>query len=109
VAAAEMYQNGWSDYGGSYARVAYTMDSVGIVHLKGMMKGGTCGAVAFSLPARYCPTDAIRQAVGMTGTALPSAAIIYITPSGTGSCDISVYSGTCNNAWVSLEGITIVQ
>lgn len=45
--------NSWVNFGGSFATVAYYRDAVGIVHLKGRMKTGTVGTIAFTLPAGY--------------------------------------------------------
>lgn len=52
------FQNSWvnfNDEGGTYVTAAYYKDPFGRVHLKGMVKNGTMGAVIFTLPEGYRP------------------------------------------------------
>ena len=47
--------NGWVNYGGLYSPAKYWKDTIGMVHLQGLIKSGTIGTVAFVLPAGYRP------------------------------------------------------
>lgn len=47
------YQNGWTDWGNPWQGARYWKDKFGIVHLSGLIKGGTSGLAAFTLPAGY--------------------------------------------------------
>ena len=51
------FQNGWANYGGTYDTAGYMKDSLGFVHTKGLLKGGSSGlgVVLFTLPAGYRP------------------------------------------------------
>lgn len=57
---APSYQSGWSNFGAPLGAVGWTKDANGYVHLKGAMKGGTIGGVAFSMPAGFRPADDTR-------------------------------------------------
>jgi hypothetical protein len=46
------FQNSWHNFGGTWARAAFYKDHEGIVHLKGLVTGGTSGTV-FQLPPGY--------------------------------------------------------
>lgn len=94
---APSMSNAWVNYGGTWATAGYTKDEHGFVHLKGLIKDGTIGSAAFTLPANYRPgedylfgtisNDAIgRVAVNTSGEVIPQ------TPS--------------NNTWVSLDGLS---
>lgn len=49
--------NGWVNFGGGFATAGYYKDDMNIVHVRGMVKGGTAtnGAVIFNLPVGYRP------------------------------------------------------
>lgn len=49
------YQNSWTLYGAPYSKAAYLKDPMGFVHLLGVIKGGTVGSAAFTLPPGYRP------------------------------------------------------
>ena len=48
--------NGWTLYQNGYANAGYALDSDGVVHLRGALKDGGSGMVAFTLPKGYRPT-----------------------------------------------------
>ena len=50
-----VFENGWANSGGSYADMAFRLDSSGYVHLKGRVQGGTPDSVIFTLPVDYRP------------------------------------------------------
>lgn len=90
------YQNSWTTFSG-WTAAGYYKDPFGIVHLRGMITGGTIGAAAFTLPTGYRPPNAGAQFPVASNSALgrvycnSDGRVIIETPS--------------NNAWVSLEGI----
>jgi phage minor structural protein len=57
-------QNGWVQYGADNYPAQYQKDPMGKVHIRGRIKDGLSGAVAFTLPAGYRPSRKVR------GTAL---------------------------------------
>jgi hypothetical protein len=93
------FKNGWVNFPG-YDGVAYMKDSLGFVHLKGLMKGGTTGAVpAFTLPAGYRPT--LRQIYRpWSDTDAPNSRVDIVS-----NGDIDVQSGSI--VALSLSGITL--
>ena len=48
-------QNGWSDVGSTYGAAVYGKDAVGVVHVRGLITGGTStdGTLLFTLPPGY--------------------------------------------------------
>ncbi|PSB22155.1 hypothetical protein C7B65_01755 [Phormidesmis priestleyi ULC007] len=88
-------QNGWVNYDTTYNSAAYFKDSLGIVHLKGLVKAGT--GTIFTLPVGYRPLNQELHAVATH-------------PNEMGRIDIltngQVYMQKGNNAWISLDGIT---
>lgn len=89
------FENGWLNYGAGYAPAGYFKDSQGIVHLRGLVEGGT-GDI-FSLPAGYRPA---YRAIFIVMADPNDRGRIDIAPDG----DVSFSVGS--NNWVSLEGIT---
>lgn len=45
--------NSWVDFGTPYAAAKYMKDSMGFVHIKGLVKSGAAGNSIFTLPAGY--------------------------------------------------------
>jgi hypothetical protein len=88
--------NSWVNYGGGYETVGYMKDSLGFVHLKGLVKTGTIGLKFFTLPVGYRPAAVCIFAVA-------SYALfgdVYVSVTG----DVTANVGSSN--WVSLAGIT---
>lgn len=99
-------QNGWVNYGaagGTYAIAGYWKDKNGIVHLGGLIKGGTTavGTLILTLPLGYRPVGTYMFACHS-----PLAAS-YNTPrldmGGDGRLTIQTATGS---SWLSLAGIT---
>ena len=59
------FQSGWVNYGGSYNPAGYFKDSLGIVHLRGLVKSGKIGnnQTIFTLPAGYRPANRELQII----------------------------------------------
>lgn len=79
------YQHSWTFYGAPYAKAAYIKDPMGFVRLIGVVKSGTIGSSAFTLPPGYRPAVAPgpfavvsngvfgRVDVGTDGTVTPQS------------------------------------
>lgn len=92
-------QNGWVDYGSGFSEAAYFRDSLGVVHLRGLVKSGTVGwstGVIFTLPTGYRPS---RNQVFAT---LSNDALGRCTINSTGQVIAEVGSAV----WFALDGIT---
>ena len=95
--------NNWVVYDSSFNPAQYFKDSQGIVHLRGLIKGGTVSVdynnagLAFTLPEGYRPP--YRQLHG-----------VCTHPNAIGRVDIlsdgRVIVQAGNNLWVSLDGIS---
>lgn len=93
--SAVLGQN-WVNAGTIYATACYMKDSLGFVHLRGVIKDGIIGNVAFILPVGYRPAS-----TAMIGTVASSAfGLLVIDASG------NVTPATGNNTYFSLDNIT---
>jgi len=90
-------ENGWVRYSSTYNAPGYFKDSMGIVHLRGMIKSGTIGRHAFTLPSGYRPA---RRELMATLTNGNVASRLDVLTNG----QVDPYSGS--NRWVSLDGLT---
>jgi hypothetical protein len=91
--------NGWVPWVDSSAPWYYK-DSLGYVHIGGMVKNGSNGFPIMKLPAGYRPYYGGVESVSVTQTA--SGIVIgniEVSPTG----DVTPYSG--GNVWVSLDNI----
>jgi hypothetical protein len=74
---------GWVAFGGGYPAPTYWRDADGVVHLEGVLAGGTLGTVAFTLPSGFRPVaqrDFAAECNGVHGTLIVTAAGA-VTPS----------------------------
>jgi hypothetical protein len=80
--------NGWANVGLQHALTGYFKDTIGIVHLKGLVKNGTAtiNTAIFQLPAGYRPLECNSFAVysndgGIVGTAqvFSSGEVVFIS------------------------------
>jgi hypothetical protein len=92
--------NSWANFGGTHAPAGYFKDSNGVVHLRGLVSGGTIGttAVIFTLPLNYRP--AFQEIFVIRNGAGSGIAEVRIQPNG----EVIAYSGA--DSWWSLAGIT---
>lgn len=97
--AANKFQSGWVNYGHSYNPAGYFKDSLGIVHLRGLVKNGTVGgnATIFTLPTGYRPQGRELQATIRNNQELGRIDILN-------NGRIIPFVG--NPGWFSLDGIT---
>jgi hypothetical protein len=93
------FQNGWKNYNDEYNTAAYFKDSMGIVHLKGLVKGGSGGinATIFVLPEGYRPAARELRVAIMHDE---NTARVDIMPNG------RVVPYKAHSTWTSLDGIT---
>lgn len=87
---------GWSNFGGGFTPAGFYKDSLGIVHLQGLVNTGP-GAVAFILPEGYRPSTQHYQIIAEGG-----AGEAHVTVSPTGSIFVFNYAAA---SFVSLEYI----
>lgn len=94
------FKNGWANYASaSYAKAGFFKDPHGIVHLLGLVSGGTAnaGAAMFTLPAGYRPAIELILATGSNSV----YGRVDIVPNG----DVVANTPT-SNVWVALDGLT---
>lgn len=96
---AATLQNSWANYGSAYESATYWKDKCGVVHLAGLIKGGTTTAetVIFNLPEGYRP----RVSEKFFAVSLNAICVIDIYTSG----NVAIKTGA-NTGWLSLSGIT---
>jgi microcystin-dependent protein len=99
---APTFQNSWVNNGSWGAPAGYMKDSMGFIHLRGIVKSGTVGATMFTLPAGYRPS----YLQGMTVPSNNGVTVIgWINILATGEVQAISPSG---NSWLSLDGITFM-
>ncbi len=94
------FLNAWHNYGAPYNTAGYFKDSIGIVHLKGLVSGGLGGTILFVLPVGYRPA-ARELHVAATSGAAPGR--LDIATNG----EVWVVAGSSD--WFSLDGITFQE
>lgn len=91
--------NSFVNFGTPYSTAGYMKDSLGFVHLRGMVKTGASGATIFTLPAGYRP--GINTAHYFAGVCQSGHADLVVADTGT----VTGY-GTGVPIYVSLSGVT---
>lgn len=94
--------NSWVNFGGGLQTAAYYKDPTGRVFLRGLIKSGTGGAAAFTLPSGYRPTAQCLFIVSANNGAGDVAARIDVNTTGT------VVPGTGGSVHFSLDGISFL-
>jgi hypothetical protein len=91
--------NGWQRYNNTFDTAGYFKDSMGIVHLRGLVKSGTIGGEKpiFTLPKGYRPN--LRE-VHVVCTWNDASGRVDIAKNG------QVIPVAGNKTWISLYGIT---
>jgi hypothetical protein len=95
------FKNGWSNYpsGNVFPPARFYKDQLGVVHLEGIISGGTAGTTAFTLPSGYRPPSAHAWAVAAgVGSASPEDVDVFANG------DVTTV-GSVNSA-VALDGIS---
>lgn len=93
---APSLENSWVNYGGGYQDAEYMKDSLGFIHLRGLIKDGTVNNTAFTLPDGYRPEN--RLVFGVISN--NSLGQIDVLTDGTVFID-----AICSNTYVSLNGV----
>ena len=93
---APTFTNSWVNFGTPFANAQYMKDSMGFVHLNGVIKNGTMTASAFTLPVGYRPLNTLD--IATVSNAL--FGMVQVVGDGT------VIPAVGSNAWVSLCGIS---
>ncbi|MDD5092240.1 MAG: hypothetical protein PHQ23_15170 [Candidatus Wallbacteria bacterium] len=88
--------NGWINYEGGYSTAAYFKDSLGLVHLKGVIKSGALSAAAFNLPPGCRPMETLGFCAFKSG----GTGKVNVTPAGDIYMDV-----TCSTDYTYLDGI----
>jgi len=98
LVTTEQFQNFWHNFAAGYAPAGYYKDSAGIVHLQGVIAGGTDTSVniIFTLPVGYRP----KNTEMFTAYSSSGFSSVWIEPDGV----ISFRSGA--NSFFSLSGIS---
>lgn len=93
------FEDSWVNYSVTYNSCGFMKDTMGFVHLKGLVKSGTYGisGVIFTLPTGYRP---LRYWI-IANTNNGSADEMRIASDGR-----VIPYGATSNGWVSLDGIT---
>jgi hypothetical protein len=91
--------NSWVNYSAAYSAAGYFKDTLGIVHIRGLVKSGTSGtAVMFTLPVGYRPEYQSIFPASMNPDVFSE---IQITTGG------NVFANpTGSTTWTCLDGIT---
>jgi hypothetical protein len=97
---AAAFESKWVNWGDSYNPAGYFKDSLGIVHLRGLVKSGEVGgnATIFTLPAGYRPK---KRELRIVCTNADTSGRVDIETNGR-----VIPQGNINSVWVSLDGIT---
>jgi hypothetical protein len=92
--------NSWVNFGSGYQEVGYMKDSMGFVHIRGMIKSGTLSANIFILPAGYRPNLHTLQVGSRDVGGTEDAANFQILSDG------SVMATTGSTSWTSFGNIS---
>jgi lysophospholipase L1-like esterase len=95
-------QNGWTSFNiSTHSQEGYYKDAAGVVHLKGLIKGGSTAAssVIFNLPAGHRPAKILFCPI----CAYSLFGSIQILPNGN-----VIVDNIPNNTYVSLEGVSFL-
>lgn len=102
--------NSWVNFGSVYLDAGYYKDSLGRVHLQGLIKNGTVPNNAFVLPVGYRPSARLifnQMASDVTATSYVFDRVDVLSD---GGVNIIGYApaGSSAPAWVSLNGISFL-
>ncbi|MBJ7348762.1 MAG: hypothetical protein JHC87_09355 [Thermoleophilaceae bacterium] len=92
--AAPAFENGWINYSGTATSCSFYLDSLNIVHLRGVVKSGTIGATIFTLPVGCRPV--LQHNFGTISNGAFGALAVQATG--------LVTAASGSNVWFSLDG-----
>lgn len=90
------FSNSWVNYAGAFANAGYKKSAGDTVSLRGLIKSGTVGAKAFTLPVNYRPSTSVSFSVDS------NAAFGKVVIQSNGDV---IPSTPSSNTYVSLDGI----
>lgn len=100
AAGQPAFQNGWVNYGGSWAVASFWKDSHGVVHLEGLVTAGTLGAAVFALPVGYRPAkNHVFLTAASTASSVRTTCRFDVHDNG------NVVPTDGGNQWVSMSGV----
>lgn len=91
---------GWTVFSSAYNSPGYWKDSMGVVHLRGLIKPGTYNSSAFTLPVGYRPEKTEILAAISYGSGGATMSQLNITSAG---AVLPVNGGA---TWLCLDGAT---
>lgn len=95
------FSNSWVNYDTTnWGYAAFMKDSLGIVHLRGLIKNGTVSTVAFTLPAGYRPSGAKYIFLTSTNTTVFGRTDVLTD----GGVQVAAW-GQGGNGWLSLANV----
>ncbi|WP_024632376.1 MULTISPECIES: hypothetical protein [unclassified Paenibacillus] len=98
--------NGWVNFTGGLSLVGYYKDSMGYVHLRGVIKPGAMGSTAFILPTGYRPTATqVYIVAANTDNANDVLGRLNITSAGAVIPLNATGTNITTSGWASLENI----
>jgi hypothetical protein len=103
------FEHGWANYGGQYPKASFYKDRAGVVHLSGLVSGGTYGFPGdgdiFSLSNAYAPCAAVNAGFkDLVFVAISNDALGRIdVQSGLGDVNVVAFFGS---GYIDLDGIS---
>jgi len=91
------FMNGWVSWDSPYNPVGFWKDALGFVHLRGVLKSGTVGSAAFTLPPGMRPALSVGPLAVLSNGALGRVDI--------GADGTVTPQSPSNNTYVVLDGI----
>jgi hypothetical protein len=96
------FLNNWHNVGGNLSTTAFYEDSLGVVHLKGSLSGGSNGTTAFTLPDSDRPGQTLVMPMAQFSLAGPTAEAGFLLVQSDGDV-----APACNNPCiVGIDGLT---
>jgi len=94
------FTNSWANYGAPFNTAGFWKDSSGVVHLRGLITGGTVSVPIFTLPVGYRPAG---QEIIIANAGVGVARLDVRQD---GSIIVNNYIASGTNGYVSLDSIT---
>jgi hypothetical protein len=92
--------NGWGAYGDGYAPPSYAKDALGMVHLRGLVKGAPAPqTIVAILPAGFRPAYNVEEVLACGGT---SPCSVVVETSG----EVIFEEINASSTWLSFDGLS---
>ncbi len=87
--------NAWTNYGAPFNNASYWKDSLGVVHLNGVLQGGASATTIFLLPLGYRPINREALTTHCNSSTLGNhIGRVDVFADGSVFCQVGVTSGT---------------